>query len=191
MYWGFPGGSVIKNPPAVQETWVCSLDWEDPLEKEMATHFSILAWEIPCTEEPGGLQSKDLDMTEWVSTHTCVFYILLHLLLRFNYFLHHILANSFPSIVTIFNEKVKVKGAQSCPALWNPMDYTVCGILQARILEWVASFLLQGIFPTQGANPGLQHWRRILYQLSYQGSPFNERTIYNSVTETREIKKGW
>ena len=104
----------------------------------MATHSSILAWEIPCTEEPGGLQSKDLDMTEWVSTHTCVFYIWLHLLLRFNYFLHHILANSFPSIVTIFNEKVKVKGAQSCPALWNPMDYTVCGILQARILEWIA-----------------------------------------------------
>ena len=138
MYWGFPGGSVIKNPPAVQETWVWSLDWEDPLEKEMATHFSILAWEIPCTEEPGGLQSKGLDMTEWVSTHTCVFYILLHLLLRFNYFLHHILANSFPNIVTIFNEKVKVKGAQSCPALWNPMDYTVCGILQATILEWVA-----------------------------------------------------
>ena len=40
----------------MQETWVQSLSWEDPLEKEMATHSSILAWEIPCTEEPGGLQ---------------------------------------------------------------------------------------------------------------------------------------
>ena len=47
----------VKNLPAMQETWVLSLDWEDPLEKEMATHSSSLAWEIPWTEEPGGLQS--------------------------------------------------------------------------------------------------------------------------------------
>ena len=51
--WGFPGGSVLKNLPAVQETQVRSLGWEDPLEKEMATHSSILAWEIPWREEPG------------------------------------------------------------------------------------------------------------------------------------------
>ena len=52
------------------------------------------------------------------------------------------------------------------------MDYTVHGILRARILEWVAFlYLLQGIFPTQGLNPGLPHCRRILYQLSYKGSP--------------------
>ena len=48
---------IIKNPPAMQKTWVRSLGQEDPLEKEMATHSSILAWEIPWTEEPGGLQS--------------------------------------------------------------------------------------------------------------------------------------
>ena len=48
---------MVKNLPAVQETWVQSLDREDSLEKEMATHFSILAWEIPWIEEPGGLQS--------------------------------------------------------------------------------------------------------------------------------------
>ena len=54
---GFPDGSVVKNPPAVQKTWIQSLGREDPLEKEIATHFSILAWEIPWTEEPGGLQS--------------------------------------------------------------------------------------------------------------------------------------
>ena len=47
----------VKNLPAVQETWVQSLGWEDPLEKEMATHSSILAWKISWTEEPGGLQS--------------------------------------------------------------------------------------------------------------------------------------
>ena len=47
----------VKNLPAVQETQVRSLGWEDPLEKEMATHSSILAWKISWTEEPGGLQS--------------------------------------------------------------------------------------------------------------------------------------
>ena len=48
---------TVKRLPAMQETWVPSLGREDPLEKEMATHSSILAWKIPWTEEPGGLQS--------------------------------------------------------------------------------------------------------------------------------------
>ena len=48
---------MVKNLPAMWETWVKSLGWEDPLEKGMATHPSILAWRIPWTEEPGGLQS--------------------------------------------------------------------------------------------------------------------------------------
>ena len=52
---GFPGGSVVKNPPSKQETRVRSLGWKDPLEKEMATHSSILAWEIPWIEKPGWL----------------------------------------------------------------------------------------------------------------------------------------
>ena len=52
----FHVGSVVKNPPVKQETQGQSLGWEDPLEKEMATHSSILAGEIPWTEEPGGLQ---------------------------------------------------------------------------------------------------------------------------------------
>ena len=56
-----PGASLVaqsvKNLPAAQETWVQSLGWEDPLEKEMATHSSILAWKISWTEEAGGLQS--------------------------------------------------------------------------------------------------------------------------------------
>ena len=46
---------MVKNQPAIQETWVQALGQEDPLEKEMITHSSILAWEIPRTEEPGGL----------------------------------------------------------------------------------------------------------------------------------------
>ena len=49
---------MVKNLPAVQEIWVQTLGWEDPLEKEMATHSSILAWEIPWTEEPDGLYEK-------------------------------------------------------------------------------------------------------------------------------------
>ena len=57
---GLPGGSVVKNLPAMQEmqkTWVQSLGWEDPLEEEIATRSSTLAWKIPWTEEPGRLQS--------------------------------------------------------------------------------------------------------------------------------------
>ena len=64
---GFPGGSVVKNPPAMQETRIQSLDREDPLEKEMAAHSSILAQRIPWTKKPGGLQSmgcEESDMTE-------------------------------------------------------------------------------------------------------------------------------
>ena len=51
---------LVKNPPTVQETWVQSLGWEDPLEEGMATHSSFLAWRIPWTEEPGALQSIGL-----------------------------------------------------------------------------------------------------------------------------------
>ena len=51
---------LAKNPPAMWETWVQSLGWEDPLEKGMATHSSILAWRIPRTEEPGSLQSMEM-----------------------------------------------------------------------------------------------------------------------------------
>ena len=51
---------MVKNLPAVQETRVQSLDWEDSWEKGMATHSSILAWKVPWTEEPGGLQSQGL-----------------------------------------------------------------------------------------------------------------------------------
>ena len=53
MLWGFPGGSDGKGLPTMQETWVRHLGQEDPLEKEMATHSSTLAWKMPWTEEPG------------------------------------------------------------------------------------------------------------------------------------------
>ena len=57
MYSASLVAHTVKRLPAMLETWVPSLDWEDPLEKEMATHSSILAWKIPWTEEPGRLQS--------------------------------------------------------------------------------------------------------------------------------------
>ena len=55
--WESSVAQTVKNLPAMQETWVQSLGQEDPLEKGMATHSSVLAWRIPWTEEPGGLQS--------------------------------------------------------------------------------------------------------------------------------------
>ena len=55
---------MVKNPPAMRETWVQSLGWEDALEKGMATHSSILAWEIPWTEELSRLQSTGLQRIE-------------------------------------------------------------------------------------------------------------------------------
>ena len=55
--WASLVAQGLKRLPAMRETWVRSLGWEDPLEKEIATHSTILAWRIPWTEEPGGLQS--------------------------------------------------------------------------------------------------------------------------------------
>ena len=72
--------------------------------------------------------------------------------------------------------KAKVLVTQLCPTLWDPKDcdpsgFSVHGISQTRILEWVAILSLQGIFPTQGWNPSLPHCRQILYHLSHQPSP--------------------
>ena len=61
---------TVKNPPAMQETWVQSLGQEDPPEKEMATHSSVLVWRIPWTEKPGGLQSVGSQRVRHNSTHT-------------------------------------------------------------------------------------------------------------------------
>ena len=67
---------TVKYSPALWETWVQSLGWEDPLEKETATHSSILDWRIPRTEEPGGRPwcRKESDTTEWLSLFTYVMY---------------------------------------------------------------------------------------------------------------------
>ena len=71
LLWASLVAQMVKNPPAMQETSVQSLGWEDPLEKRMTTHSSILAWEIPWTEEPLGHSPwghRELDMTERLFT---------------------------------------------------------------------------------------------------------------------------
>ena len=76
-YWCSPWASLVapmvKNPPAMQETWIWSLGREVPLEKGMATHSSVLAWRIPWTEEPDGLQSMGSQRVrhDWATKHTC------------------------------------------------------------------------------------------------------------------------
>ena len=72
ILWAFPIAQLVKNLPAMQETLVRFLGWEDALKKEMATHSSILAWRIPWTEEPGRLLSmgsQESDMTEQLLLH--------------------------------------------------------------------------------------------------------------------------
>ena len=84
----FPSGYMVKNKPAMQETQVWSLGQEDTLEKEMATHFSILTWRLPWTGEPAGLLSVGLQRVgdDWVHTvlgwfrhKTCQKHVSLHL----------------------------------------------------------------------------------------------------------------
>ena len=82
VWEGFPSGSAVKSPPVMQkteETWAWSLGREDPLEEEVATHSSILAWRIPRTEEPGGLQTTGSQRVrhDWsdqahAHTHVCL-----------------------------------------------------------------------------------------------------------------------
>ena len=76
-YWASLVAQMVKNLPAMWETWVRSLGWEDPLEEGMATHSSILAWRISWTEGPGGLQSlgsQRVDTTERLSIRACSYY---------------------------------------------------------------------------------------------------------------------
>ena len=82
---------MVKNLSAVQETWVQSLGWDDPLEEKMATHSSILVWEIHRTEEslvgPSPWSLKELDMTEWLSCHFTKSYWILNSWLNIGYVL--------------------------------------------------------------------------------------------------------
>ena len=105
---------TVKDLPAMQENWVQSLGWEDPLEKGKATHSSIPAWGIPWTEEPGGLQSTGSQRVghNWVTdtftfTFTCQYWNLKFQISSFSSFppllLDLILSSSFPSVSVDFS----------------------------------------------------------------------------------------
>ena len=154
---GFPGGISSKEPAC--QCRRLQRHGFDPLEEGMATYPSIFGWRISWTEEPGGLQSTGSQRVghDWSGlAHAC-------------------------GLGKMVESEVKVKVAQSCPTLaphrlygpWNsPGQNTGVGGLS----------LLQGIFPTQGLNPGLLHCRWILYQLSHKGSPkMKEATVFSRI----------
>ena len=70
LSWALLVAQMVKNLPTMQQSWVQSLGWEDTLEEEMATHSSILAWRIPWSEEPGGLQPTGSQSRTWTSVHS-------------------------------------------------------------------------------------------------------------------------
>ena len=145
-----------------QETWVWSLGREDALEEEMATHYSVLSWRIPWTEETGGCNHgiAELDTTDWAHTHTEVMLLLL-LLSHFSCVwlcvtpetAAHRLPCTWNSpgkntgvgchfLLQCMKVKSESEVARSCPTLCNPIDGSppgspIPGVLQARTLEWV------------------------------------------------------
>ena len=132
----------------MQGTRVRSLGWEDLLKKETATHSSILAWEIPLTEEPGGLQSMVSQKSQMqLSTLTSKY-----------------------KLQQLQIQVLKVKVTRSCLTFWEPMDYSPWNAPSQNTGVGSLS-LLQGIVPTQESNRDLLHCRWILYQLNQQGIP--------------------
>ena len=150
---GFPDGSAVKNPPAMQEmkeTWVRPLSQEDPLEEGMVTHSSILAWIIPWTEDPSGVQSIELQKVR------------------------HNWAHTGRVIKMLIGPCVLV--AQSCPTLCSPMDCSPPRLL----CPWDSPSKNTGAgshSPLQGSS-WPRDWIQVscmqtLYHLSHQGSPWN------------------
>ena len=120
---------MVKNPPAMQGMRVWSLGQEDPLEKEMATHSSIFAWEIPRTEEPGRLQAVGSQVRDELATAAAA-----------------AAAKSLHSCPTLCD-----------PIDGSPLGSSAPGILQARILEWVNNdkftYLFNPFICNQSPNP--------------------------------------
>ena len=117
------------------------------LEKEMATHSSVLAWKVPGTEEPGGLQSMGVAPTLWSRTE------------RATQQQTYMRRGRRIMSLELKSSNVCVLGTQSCPTLCDPTDCSppgyssVHGILQARILEWIAI-----PFSRELSNPGIEPW---------------------------------
>ena len=152
---------MVKNPPAIRETWVLPLSWEDPLEEGMTTHSSILVWRIPWTEEPGGLQSmghKESDTTEqlgtaqWVRRASKSFHPCLspspssgppHLSSKLWDHLITVSLSLFFYLWSSLWSEVKWKSLSLVWLFTTPWTI-VYEILQARILEWVAFLFSRG-----------------------------------------------
>ena len=177
-------------------TQVWSLGQEDPLAKGTATYSSILAWRIPWTEEPGGLQSMGLQTVghNWATnTFTCYFLIFQCLALSYGPITMEVpwgdlmpqlwcgISFSKPPPYSKNYSTVPVTSKLSADSVENERCSVVSDSLWPHGLysQWnspgqntgVGSLsLLQGIFPTQGSNTGLRHCKWILYQLSHQGT---------------------
>ena len=155
--WASLVAQLVKNPPAIRKTWAQSLGWEDPLEKGMATHSSILAWRIPWTVWPTGLQRV---RNNW-ATATFTFNLPIP---TQGYFLD-------PGIKTTSPASLSLPGGFFTAA--SPGKSKNTGVCSLSLGVGSLS-LLQQIFMTQELNRDLLHCRLILYQLSYQGALWNE-----------------
>ena len=105
---------LVKSLPAMWETWVQSLGWEDPLETEMATYSSILACRIPSTEEPGGLQSTGSQRVghNWgTDTHTCMYISVLNIVPSGSSFQFEMIWNE---VICLFKQILTLKVMKQC-----------------------------------------------------------------------------
>ena len=164
-YWGFPHRS---NQPSMQETQVQFLNQEDPLEKERATHSSIIAWRIPWTEEPGGLQSmrsQESDTTEWLSTQH---------------------AHKFSSVQSLSHVRLFAtpwttvrQASQSITNSWSPpKPMSIVSVMPSNnLLLCHPLLLLPSIFPTirvfSNESALLIRWSKY-WSFSFNISPSNE-----------------
>ena len=170
---GSPSGSVAKNLPAnAGDTGLISGKGRC-LARGNGNPPQYSCLENPTDRRAGGLQSMgwQKSQTQLSSNNNKHQHVIVNLEQKktTNKFSQKsititLLISSFPTSLSL---DLLVKVAQSCLTLCDPTDYTVYGILQARILEWGSCSVLQEIFPTQGSNPGLPHCRWILYQLSH------------------------
>ena len=165
----------------MRETWVRSLVWEDPLEKEMATRSSILAWRIPWTEEPGGLQSMGSQRVFhspalWQKIGLKIYWAWPHPSeqdpvspsVSFSY---QKVSISLLSSIRGWSES-ESEVAQSCQTLCDPIDSSLSQALLSmgfsRQEYWNGlPFPSLGNLPTQGSNPSLSHCRQTLFCLSH------------------------
>ena len=133
---------MVKNLPAMQETWVWALGWEDQLEKGMATHCSVLAWRIPWTEEPDGLQymgHKELDMTKWLTYMHVQVYVCMYVCVSMCVILKLLnIIKGFPGGSVVKNPCANAEDARdsgSVPGLGRLSSEGNCNPLQYSCLE--------------------------------------------------------